>query len=128
MRFIQAKETYCRQGTKFTGTTWVQVLHQAQNTDQPSAYRVNFQPGSRTDWHTHPGGQLLHIVAGKGRVQVEGEPVQDVGPGDTVFFLPGEKHWHGASSADFMIHIAVSLGGAADWMEPVTDEEHMSDI
>jgi quercetin dioxygenase-like cupin family protein len=124
MNLTQAKETHCRKGTQFAGTTWVEVLHQAQNDGEPGAYLVNFLPGSRTDWHAHPGGQLLHIVAGKGRVQVEGEPLHEVGPGDTVFFGPGEKHWHGASPAHFMVHLAVSLGGAAQWMEPVSEEEY----
>ena len=92
------------------------------------AFRVLFAPGARTNWHTHPEGQILFIVTGTGRVQKEGEQVVEVGPGDAVYFAPAEKHWHGAGPDTFMVHVAVKPAsesdGGTDWMEPVTDEEY----
>jgi quercetin dioxygenase-like cupin family protein len=88
---------------------------------------VTFEPGARTAWHTHPLGQILIVTAGFGRVQREGGTVQDIGPGDIVWFEPGEKHWHGAGPTTAMTHIAIqeSLDGkAVDWMEKVNDGEY----
>lgn len=87
---------------------------------------VNFEPGARTAWHTHPLGQALFIVSGCGWVQVWGQPKQEVRAGDVVWFEPGEKHWHGGTATTAMTHIAVveNLDGkTADWMEHVTDEQ-----
>jgi quercetin dioxygenase-like cupin family protein len=124
MRVIRAKDAACRRGTKFTGTVWVEVLHPAEELNNLAIYRVTFSPGARTYRHAHPGGQALHIVSGQGRVAREGEPPIEVGPGDTVSFGPGEAHWHGAAQDGPMVHIAISIGGAADWMDPVTDQEY----
>jgi quercetin dioxygenase-like cupin family protein len=88
---------------------------------------VTFEPGSRTAWHTHPLGQVLIITAGCGWVQAWAGPKQVVHPGDVVWFEPGEKHWHGATAANAMTHIAIVEhldGNAADWMEHVTDDEY----
>jgi quercetin dioxygenase-like cupin family protein len=94
-------------------------------------FRVLFEPGARTNWHTHPEGQILYVVTGEGRARREGEPVVEIGPGDVVYFAPGERHWHGAAPETFMVHIAVnpaaSSDGGTDWMEPVTDEEYSGD-
>ena len=92
---------------------------------------VTFEPGARTDWHTHPLGQTLVVTAGSGLVQVWGEPVWIIRQGDVVWFPPGEKHWHGASATTAMTHIAIqeSLDGStADWLGPVTDEEYAGEI
>ena len=92
--------------------------------------KVSFAPGARTNWHTHPLGQTIHIVAGVGRVQADGSPVRAVRTGDTVWFAPGERHWHGAAPDHGMIHIAFqeALDGAqADWMEPVADADYLSE-
>ncbi len=92
-----------------------------------SAATVTFEPGARTAWHTHPLGQTLLVVAGLGRVQREGGPVEEIRPGDIVWFEPGEKHWHGASPDVAMSHIAIAEaqnGKAADWKEQVTDEDY----
>ncbi|NKC04929.1 (R)-mandelonitrile lyase [Brucella haematophila] len=91
---------------------------------------VTFDPGARTAWHTHPLGQLLIYTTGVGRVQVWGEPVQEVSPGDLVWFEPGEKHWHGASPDVGATHIALVEavnGETTDWQEHVTDGQYRGD-
>jgi len=88
---------------------------------------VTFEPGARTAWHTHPLGQTLIIVSGVGRVQRFGGNIEEVRPGDVIWFSPGEKHWHGASPTTAMTHIAIHEyldGKAVDWLEKVTDEEY----
>lgn len=88
---------------------------------------VSFEPGARTAWHTHPLGQTLLIVSGLGRVQREGGPVEELCPGDMVFFEPGEKHWHGASPRQAMTHVAIAEakdGKVVDWLEQVTDAQY----
>ena len=90
------------------------------------ATRVAFEPGARTAWHTHPLGQTLYVVSGVGRAQTKGAPIQEIRAGDTVWIPPGEKHWHGASPKNAMVHIAMqeSLdGNHVTWLEKVTDEE-----
>ncbi len=88
-------------------------------------YRVFFEPAARTHWHSHPEGQILYIVTGKGRVQKWDEPVIEVGPGDVVYIAPDEKHWHGAGPESFMVHIAINPAinthGITEWMEEVAD-------
>jgi quercetin dioxygenase-like cupin family protein len=89
--------------------------------------RVTFQPGARTNWHTHPFGQTLYVVFGCGRVQSWGGPIREIKAGDVVWFAPGEKHWHGAGLTTTMAHVAIQEardGSAADWMEPVTDAQY----
>ena len=86
-----------------------------------------FEPGARTAWHTHPLGQTLIVTAGCGRVQRAGGLVEEIRPGDVVWFPPGEKHWHGATASTGMTHIAIQEklnGKAVDWMEHVTDEQY----
>ena len=88
---------------------------------------VTFAPGARTAWHTHPLGQTLIVTEGQGRVQKAGAPVQEINPGDVVWFEPGEKHWHGAAPDSAMTHIALQEaldGAAADWLEQVSDAEY----
>jgi quercetin dioxygenase-like cupin family protein len=93
----------------------------------PAALRaamVHFAPGARTHWHTHPLGQMIHIVAGRGRAQRDGGPVITLEPGDTVWFPPGERHWHGAAPESAMSHLAVQEaqnGVSVTWQEPVVD-------
>jgi quercetin dioxygenase-like cupin family protein len=90
-------------------------------------FRVLFEPGARTNWHTHPEGQILYVESGEGRAQKEGEPVVYINPGDIVYFAPSEKHWHGAPDS-FMVHIAVNPAinsdGGTNWMAPVSDEDY----
>jgi quercetin dioxygenase-like cupin family protein len=112
----------------FTGTVRVDPLFQAPDPALVSGASVTFEPGARTAWHTHPLGQTLIVTAGAGCVQLEGGPVQDIYPGDVVWFAPGEKHWHGATSTTAMTHIAIQEkldGKVVDWMEHVTDEQYL---
>jgi len=109
----------------FTGT--VRIDAPFAGSGALSSATVTFEPGARTAWHTHPLGQTILIVAGLGRVQRDGGPVEAVRPGDLVFFEPGEKHWHGASPACAMSHIAIAEkqdGQAVTWLEQVTDEQY----
>ena len=111
----------------FTGTVRVDPLFQAPPPARAGAARVTFEPGARTAWHTHPLGQTLIVIDGFGRVRRDGGPIEDIRPGDIVWFPPGEKHWHGASPTTAMTHIAVqeSLDGkSVDWMEQVSDEQY----
>ncbi len=113
----------------FTGTVRMEPLIGSDNGTMLRGISVTFEPGARTNWHTHPVGQSLIVTAGAGRVQKDGEPVQQIFPGDVVHFPAGEKHWHGAASDCAMTHIALQTeegGRTADWMEPVTDEQYES--
>jgi quercetin dioxygenase-like cupin family protein len=88
---------------------------------------VTFEPGSRTAWHTHPLGQTLIVTEGRGWAQRWGGPVEEIRPGDVVWFAPGEKHWHGATIASTLTHIAIAEkldGKTADWLEPVSDDQY----
>jgi quercetin dioxygenase-like cupin family protein len=109
----------------FTGTVWQDPVIEAPAPARIRASRVHFEPGARTAWHTHPLGQTLHVIFGVGRVQSWGGPVREIRAGDTVWFPPDEKHWHGA--APRMVHLAFqeSLDGKhVTWMEHVTDEQY----
>ncbi|WP_145361393.1 (R)-mandelonitrile lyase [Alienimonas californiensis] len=111
----------------FTGAVRLDPLASPKEPSRVAIASVTFEPGARTHWHTHPVGQHLYLLAGLGWVQEEGGPVQEVRPGDVVWFPPGVKHWHGASATTGMTHLAVQEavdGSAADWLEPVTDEQY----
>jgi quercetin dioxygenase-like cupin family protein len=111
----------------FSGTVRLDPLFQASSPARVGAAKVTFEPGARTAWHTHPLGQTLIVTDGAGRVQREGGPIEEIRPGDIVWFPPNEKHWHGASPTTALTHIAVqeSLDGkAVEWMEKVTDEQY----
>ena len=111
----------------FTGTVRIDPLFNSFAPERVQGANVTFEAGARTAWHTHPLGQTLVIVSGVGRVQREGGPIEEVRPGDVVWFAPGEKHWHGASPDTGMTHTAlqeVQNGKVVDWMEKVTDEQY----
>jgi quercetin dioxygenase-like cupin family protein len=111
----------------FTGTVRIDPMFDRTDPARVSGATVTFEPGARTAWHTHPLGQTLIVIAGCGWVQREGGPVEEIHPGDVVCFLPGEKHWHGATASTAMTHIAVQEklnGKAVDWMEKVTDQQY----
>ncbi|MGI8427972.1 MAG: cupin domain-containing protein [Solirubrobacteraceae bacterium] len=91
----------------FTGATWMEALGTLATPSATRILRVTFAPGARTAWHTHPLGQVLHILDGIARVGREGEPVREAHAGDSVEFAPGERHWHGATPARMMTHLAV---------------------
>ena len=111
----------------FTGTVRLDPLFQARDPARVGGASVTFEPGARTAWHTHPLGQTLIVTAGCGWAQREGGPVEEIRPGDVVWFPPGEKHWHGATPTAAMTHIAIQEalnGTAVDWMEKVSDEQY----
>ncbi|MBR1245883.1 cupin domain-containing protein [Bradyrhizobium sp. AUGA SZCCT0169] len=111
----------------FSGSVRVEPVFQVGDPMRLNAGSVTFEPGARTAWHTHPLGQTLIITAGLGWVQTEGSPIEEVRPGDVVWFPPGEKHWHGATPNTAMTHIAVqeALNGKnVDWMEKVSDAQY----
>jgi quercetin dioxygenase-like cupin family protein len=115
----------------FTGTVWQDPIIQAEAPARIVAARVTFEPGARTNWHTHPLGQTLYVISGIGRFQTKGGPVQEIRPGDVVWIPPNEKHWHGGSPTSGMTHIAMqeSLeGNYSSWMEPVTDAEYSAKV
>ena len=110
----------------FTGAVRIDPLLEPKAPSRVGSGIVTFEPGARTAWHTHPVGQHLIIVSGLGWVQQEGGPIHEVRPGDVVWFPPGIKHWHGASPANAMSHIAIHEfqdGSPVTWMEHVTDEQ-----
>jgi len=111
----------------FTGTVRVDPLFQAPDPARVSGANVTFEPGARTAWHTHPLGQTLIVTAGRGRVQRDGGPIEEIRPGDVVWFAPGEKHWHGAAPETAMTHTAIQEsqdGSPVDWMEHVSDDQY----
>ena len=128
MQVVSTRDMETRRGPGnwFTGDVWMETT----SIPEPGAglFRVLFEPGARTNWHTHPEGQFLYVVTGAGRAGTEGGSVMEIQAGDVVFFAPGEKHWHGAGPDTFMIHIAItpaiSTEGGTDWLEPVADEDY----
>jgi quercetin dioxygenase-like cupin family protein len=115
--------------SNFTGTVRQDMRFQMMEPGRARGAIVTFEAGARTNWHTHPLGQILIITAGLGWVQIEGGPVEEVRPGDIVTFGPGERHWHGGAATTAMTHIAIGEvidGRSADWMEPVTDEQYLA--
>jgi len=111
----------------FTGRVRIDPLFQADPPARVAMALVTFEPGARTAWHTHPLGQTLIVVSGVGRAQRAGGPIEEIRPGDVIWFPPGEKHWHGAAPNVAMSHIAIQErldGKAVDWLEKVTDAEY----
>ena len=112
----------------FTGAVRIDPLFPVSPPARAAGNAVTFEPGARTAWHTHPLGQILVVVSGRGRAQREGGPIEEIRPGDVISFAPGEKHWHGASPTTAMTHIAIqeSLDGkAVDWLEKVSDADYL---
>lgn len=129
MKILKAGTRPSRQapGKNFTGVVWQDPLFKAEEPGRVQANQVTFTPGARTNWHTHPLGQILYILSGSGRVQIWGENIQEVTAGDVVWFPAGEKHWHGAGPETTMVHLSLTEfldGKGADWLEPVTDEQY----
>ncbi|MFZ3584517.1 (R)-mandelonitrile lyase [Loktanella sp. DJP18] len=111
----------------FTGQVRIDPLFTAEAPSRSASALVMFEPGARTAWHTHPAGQALIVTAGMGRVQREGDPIEEIRPGDVVWFPAGEKHWHGASPQTAMSHIAVQEsidGSPVTWLEQVSDADY----
>jgi quercetin dioxygenase-like cupin family protein len=108
----------------FTGAVTRTTLASDRAGTPVNVYRVAFEPGARTHWHTHDGPQWLFVVEGRIRVQKLGEPAAEVVAGDAVVIQPGEKHWHGATPSARGAHLAVNVNTATNWLEPVTDEQY----
>ena len=111
----------------FTGEVRIDPLFSKKAMTKAAGALVTFEPGARTAWHTHPAGQTLIVQSGWGWVQKEGGSIEEIGPGDVVYFEPNEKHWHGASPTKAMSHIAIQEevnGEVVTWMEKVTDDQY----
>ena len=123
-----ATETAAGPADWFTGAVFIDAVAAPAGGSRLSANSVHFTPGARTAWHTHPNGQTIFVVEGMGRAQRRGGPVEEIRPGDRVFFEPGEEHWHGAAPDRFMTHLAMlevgDDGTPAEWGEHVTDAEY----
>lgn len=129
MEIIRAGSSVSGKGPAdwFTGMVRIDPLFNRFDPERVQGAAVTFEPGARTAWHTHPLGQTLVVTSGAGRVQRWDGPIEDVRPGDVVWFAPGEKHWHGAAPDIAMTHIAiheVQDGKTVDWMEPVSDAQY----
>jgi quercetin dioxygenase-like cupin family protein len=124
----KAVETMAGPGDWFTGAVFVDAVAAPAASSRVSANSVHFTPAARTAWHTHPHGQTIFVTEGVGRCQRRGGPVEEIRPGDRVFFEPGEEHWHGATPDRFMTHLAMlqvdEEGLSVTWLDHVTDEEY----
>lgn len=130
MKIMSSKDRPSRKGPSdwFTGNVLIDEILVGVAPSRLRAFRVSFAPGARTAWHTHPVGQTLHVLTGFGLVQLAGQPIQQIHPGDTVVIAPNERHWHGAAPGNTMVHLAMQETDAQDvdvvWLEQVTDEEY----
>lgn len=124
---VGSQQTSKGPGEWFTGSVRIRSLIEAPEPARVRGASVTFEPGARTAWHTHPLGQTLIVTSGVGWAQREGGPIEEIRPGDVVWFSPNEKHWHGATPTNAMGHIAIQEaldGKVVDWMEKVSDAEY----
>ena len=133
MKITRAGATSSAKGPSewFSGTVRIDALFAPVAPARAAGNAVTFEPGARTAWHTHPLGQTLIVIFGLGWVQREGGAIEEIRPGDVVWFAPGEKHWHGASATTAMQHIAINEaldGKAVDWMEQVSDAAYLRGV
>jgi quercetin dioxygenase-like cupin family protein len=112
----------------FTGNVYIDAVATPSGPLRLSASSVHFTPGARTAWHTHPNGQTIYVSEGVGLAQRRGGAIEEIRPGDGVYFEPGEEHWHGAAPTRFMTHLAIlevdEEGNSATWGDHVTDQEY----
>ncbi len=130
MQIIKSNSRPTRKASSeyFTGTVWQDPIIEAAKPARVRALKVAFEPGARTAWHTHPLGQTLYIISGTGLIGLRNEAPKLIKAGDTVWIPPGEEHWHGASAANSMTHIAIQEalnGSVATWLEKVSDEQYV---
>ncbi len=129
-RIVRANEgpTKIAPNDKFVGTVYQDQVFLPEDPSRLRVTRVTFAPGGRTNWHTHAVGQILYVLSGVGRYQMEGGPVEEIRPGDTVVIPPKTRHWHGAAPDQMMCHLALSesddTGAATDWLEAVEDGDY----
>ncbi len=129
-RIIRASErtTVLAPAESFTGTVLQDPVVRPEAPSRLQASKVTFTPGARTNWHSHAVGQMLYVLSGVGRYQIEGEELHEIRPGDTVVIPPGVKHWHGSSPDQMMCHLAMSeqddQGRATTWLEAVSDDDY----
>ncbi len=130
MKILSTHERPSRKGSAdyFTGNVWLDEIVVGADPSRLRCFRVSFEPGARTAWHTHPLGQVLHVLTGSGLVQLDGQPVQEIHTGDTVIIAPHERHWHGAGLKNTMVHLALQEADANGvdvvWLEQVTDADY----
>jgi quercetin dioxygenase-like cupin family protein len=130
VKIVSSSDRTSRKGDAawFTGNVWIDEIAVGAEPSRVGFYRVSFEPGARTAWHTHPLGQVLHVLTGSGLIQMDGEPAREIHPGDTVTIEPGARHWHGAAPGNIMVHLALqeadAQGVGVVWLEKVTDEEY----
>lgn len=129
-RVVRANEGETKQAPSdsFVGLVLQDGVFAAEGPSRMRATKVTFTPGGRTNWHTHAVGQVLYVLSGVGRYQLEGEQVQEIRPGDTVIIPPDARHWHGSAPGQMMTHLALSesddQGRATEWLEPVSDADY----
>ena len=123
MQVNEQQPTVQGPGEWFTGDVWIDPVASPHADSAVNIAAVHFAPGARTAWHSHHGGQTLHVTEGRGLVQSRGEEAVEIGPGDTVWTPDGEEHWHGATHDHLMTHLSVTTG-APTWGEHVTDDEY----
>jgi len=126
MRIFRNRETMSKPADvqTFVGPAWTKRLAAAEDGAAVHVYRVDFDSGARTNWHTHSGAQWLLVVSGDIRVQRWGDHAIDVAEGDAVVFAPGEKHWHGAVPGSRGTHLAVNINATTEWLEPVSESDY----
>ena len=130
MAVIRAQERPTKVGPaeRFVGQVWQDEVIVGSEPSRMRATNVSFSPGARTAWHAHPVGQTLYVVSGIGRLQIEGENVQELRPGDTGIIAPNTRHWHGAASDRLFVHLAMSeldeQGEGTVWFETVSDDDY----
>ncbi len=122
------RDTKTQPSTNFTGIVYADEVVVGEPPSRMRATRVTFTPGARTNWHTHPVGQVLFCLSGVGRYQLEGDPIQEIRPGDTVIIPPDARHWHGSAPGQLFSHLALSetsdSGAGTEWLEPVSDADY----
>jgi quercetin dioxygenase-like cupin family protein len=132
MHIIKAESRHSEKGgtERFTGDVWLDEIAAPVMPSRLQVYRVTFAPGAHTAWHSHPQGQVLHVLSGVGCVQTEGGPLRTIRPGDTVIAAPGERHWHGATSDHLFVHLAMQElaadGSGTEWSDHVSDTEYQA--
>jgi quercetin dioxygenase-like cupin family protein len=112
--------------THFTGRVWLAPMLDPEAADQMTVVEVIFEPGARTHWHSHPGGQTLLPLSGRGRIRSEGGALESMQVGDALYIPPGELHWHGADPDSFLVQLSVTMAAGTAWHETaVSDDEYL---